>query len=265
MATAKKTPAAKTSTAVAVKKDFGVVDMKAAMAADLATLGDRVAPAGGAKIKVKKTGFVTPDGAKNQTLDVVVLDFISANNWYQTPFDEDKIVPVTCYARGTNPLKMVPSDKSRKIQNETCNGCWANEFKSAPNGKGKACSNQRFLAVVPATTDDNEAKEEDQILLLAISPTAAKEWDAMVQSIARIYQTTPVGVIVTLSLDDSVDYAKVSVGNPRPNPDLAMHYSRKQEARDFLMVDPDTTSWEDADAKPAKPVAGRKPAAAGRR
>lgn len=269
MATAKK-PAAKAaaSTAVAVKKEYSVATMQDEMKAELAKLGERTAPQSGAKIRITKGGIVTPDGIKHQSVDLVVLDFIGANNYYESQFDREAIVPPTCFARGAAVLKLVPSENSPKRQNDTCQGCWANEFKSATNGRGKACSNNRFLAVVPASVDgQHEAAEDDQMLLLSISPTKTKMWDGLVASIARVYGTMPVGVIVTLTLDTSNDdYVSAEISDPRPNPDVGMHWQRREEAREFLMAEPDVSGYVDPDKKPA-PAAGRKPAAkqAGRR
>lgn len=245
----KKTPAAPaTGTVVALKKPASgaLVSLKEQMAAELASLSQRTNPATGSKIKVTKTGFKFPDGTEAESFEAVVVDFITAHNFYPGKYDPKNIVPPVCAARGEIPTAMTPFEKSPDMQSESCSACPMNQFGSA--GDGKACKNSRVLAILPPDAEDDTA-----IWLLEISPTAIKGFDGYVGSVARQFQLPPVGVITTFSLDPSVDYAKVVCGNPQPNENLAVHYARKQEARDVLMVEPDMTVAEKA--APARKVA----------
>jgi hypothetical protein len=50
------------------------------------------------------------------------------------------------------PPKEVDEYDEFERQNDICKTCWANEWGSAERGKGKACSNRRRLALIPAGT-----------------------------------------------------------------------------------------------------------------
>lgn len=245
MATAaKKTPAAKTGTAVAVKKPSSgaLVSIKEQMAAELASLASRTAPPSGAKIKAKKTGFTMPDGTETDTFDCVIIDFVTAHNFYPGKYDPKNIVPPDCAARGEIPTAMMPFADAPDVQSDSCSVCPMNQFGS--DGDGKACKNSRLLAVLPPDAD-----ESTPIWLLEVSPTAIKGFDGYVGSVARSFQMPPIGVITTVSLDPNVDYAKIVFGNPQPNANIEAHFPRRVESREMLMLKP---SFEQRVATPAK-------------
>lgn len=258
---ATKAPAAKkTSTAVAVKKPTGgaIVSIQEALKKQAQELNEKVAPASGITIGVTQAKeFRLPDGQKVDELQVVIVDFTSANYFYEGEYDKDNIQPPACFAIGTNPLNLVPSDNSPAKQNDTCKGCPMNEFGSA--GKGKACKNTRVLAVLPP-----DATEDTPIWLLKVSPTAIKGFDSYVRSVASTFQMPPISVVTTVSFDPNSDYASLRFGDPQPNENLAAHFNRQDEARKLLAEEPDVSQYGAQQAKPAKrPQA--KAAAGGRR
>ena len=183
MATAK-TATKKTSTAVAVKKTGAVVsitEIQNQLKAQAAAINEKVAPASGITIQVSQSKeFKFPDGTKGDEFECVIVDFTSVNFFYEGEYDKDNITPPACFAVGNNPLQLVPSDNSPNKQNDTCKGCPMNEFGSA--GKGKACKNQRLLAVLPP-----DATEDTPIWLLKVSPTAIKAFDSYVRSVASAF------------------------------------------------------------------------------
>lgn len=255
MATTKKTTAAKadtkTGTAVAVVKKTGgsIVSLKEQMAAELAKVAEKTLPPTGAKIKAAKGMFKLPDGTETDTLEIVVVDFITAHNFYPGKFDPKNIVPPVCAARGEIPTALAPFDDSPDKQSEGCAACPMNQFGS--DGEGKACKNSRLLAVLPP-----DAAEDDPIWLLEVSPTAIKGFDGYVGSVARQFQLPPIGVVTTVTLDPSVDYAKLQFGNPQPNANLEVHFARKSEAHDMLMGKPDFSKAAAPSKAPARKAAG---------
>lgn len=253
IAPAKKTAsAAKPSTAVAVKKPSGgaIVSIQETLKKQAQELNDKVAPASGITIGVTQAKeFRLPTGEKVDELQVVIVDFTSANYFYEGAYDKDNISPPACFAIGTNPLQLVPSDNSPAKQNDTCKGCPMNEFGSS--GAGKACKNTRVLAVLPP-----DATEETPVWLLKVSPTAIKAFDSYVRSVAAAFQMPPIAVVTTLSFDPNSDYASVRFSDPQPNENLAAHFGRQDEARKLLAEEPDVSQYGAAPAKPAKrPVA----------
>lgn len=251
MATTKK-PAA--STAVAVKKTTGanLVSIKEAMAAQVAALSSRVAPASGNAIRVTQDKqFLLPDGTKTPgPLELVVVDFTSKNSFYEGAFDPKAISPPACFSIGQNPLKMTPSNNAPVAQSTDCQSCPMNQFGSA--GTGKACKNSRILAVLPPDAD-----ADTPMWTLATSPTANKGFDGFVSSVARVFQTPPVGVVVSVSFDPNETYAKLVFTNPQPNPNLAEHFARQGEATAMLAVEPDVSQYVKAPPARGKVAARR--------
>lgn len=254
MATKALNASTKASTSVAVKpaKSAGsVVSIKDAIAAQVAALGDRIAPPSGNKIKLAPNQITLPDGTKTPgPLEVVIVDFTARNMMYEGDFDANNISPPICFAIGTNPAKLAPSPNAPEPQAKTCAECPMNAFGS--KGAGKACKNERLLAVLPPT-----AEADDPLWLLSVAPTAIKGFDGYVASVARAFETPPFGVVTTLSLDETKTYALPVFSEPTPNENMAVHFARQGEARELLAVEPDLTQRT---AKPAAKAAPRRAA-----
>jgi hypothetical protein len=120
-----------------------------------------------------------------------------------------------------------------------------NQFGS--DGDGKACKNSRLMAVLPPDAD-----EETPLWLLQTSPTANKGFDGYVTSVARVFQTSPIGVVTTVSFDDSVTYAKLLFSDPKPNDNIASHFGRQDEAKEMLAKEPDVSKYEAPAKAPAR-------------
>lgn len=264
MATKKVTPItaapsagkAKPSTAVAVKSKVGsnVVSIQEQLRAQAAEVGNRTQAASGNAIRVTQDKhMLLPDGQKVQELDVVIVDFATHHKFWEGNYDPKAITPPACFAIGANPAKMSPSPNSPIAQAEDCQSCPMNQYGSASQGEGKACKNSRVMAVLPP-----DAGEDDPLWVLSTSPTANKGFDGVVQSIARIFQTPPVGAIVTVSFDPSETYAKLVFSNPRPNPNVADHFARQGEAKEMLAREPDVSQFVPAAPKGKAAVAKRR-------
>lgn len=248
---ATKAPAKSKALVIPKNQSTSVVSIKDALARDLAALAGKIAPPGGDVIQVTQDKqFKLPDGTKTPgPLQLVVVDFVSSNKFYEGAYDKDNITPPACFAIGDSPTQLVPSSNAPVKQSDSCSTCPMNQFGSA--GNGKACKNGRVLAVLPPDADD-----ETPLWILNVSPTALKAFDGYVADIARRFQLPPVGVITEVSFDTSVTYASLRFGDPQPNTKLAEHYGRKEEAVKRLAVEPDVSAYEAP--KPAKRAAGRK-------
>lgn len=255
MATTKKPAAKSASTAVAVKKpsSANIVSIKEALQAQAAGMAERTAPASGSAIRVTQDKqFMLPDGTKTPgPLELVIVDFVSKNMFYEGAFDAKNITPPACFAIGSNPLKMTPSKNAPLGQAVDCAGCPNNQFGSA--GTGKACKNSRVLAVLPPDADENTP-----LWTLATSPTANKGFDGFVTSVARVFQLPPVGVVVTVGFDDNETYAKLVFSNPQPNPNVTEHFGRQDEAKAMLNVEPDVSAFVKAPPARGGKVAARR-------
>lgn len=91
----------------------------------------------------------------------VILHGIYENVYYDTKFDPENKTPPACFAfwdpttgddadEEMQPHEDVDKEDCFTRQSDLCHGCPQNEWGSADTGKGKACSNRRRLAIIPA-------------------------------------------------------------------------------------------------------------------
>lgn len=248
MATTKKP----STTVATVKKTSGnIVSIQDTLRAQAAAMAERVQPATGSFIRVTQDKqFQLPDGTKTHgPLELVIVDFVSKNMFYEGNFDPKNITPPACFSISANPRDMAPSANAPVPQASDCSTCPMNQFGS--NGAGKACKNTKVLAVLPPDAD-----ESTPIWLLATSPTANKGFDGYVSSVARTFQMPPIGVVTTVGFDDNETYAKLTFTNPTPNPNLEVHFARQEEAKEMLLAEPDVSAYVKAPTPPARGKAG---------
>lgn len=252
--------AAKASTAVARAKVSLPANAADILAADVAALGTKLAAPTGKSIQVTQSKqFRFPDGATVDSFKGVIVGFVSQNAYYEGDFDRDNIVPPNCFAIGVvKNDDLERSDASPDPQPEDggseCKGCWANQWKSAAKGNGKACKNSIKLAVL---CDDGEVRP------LALSSTALKPFGEYVREVVQAFSVAPYGVLTEFSFGAS-DYSSVRCGNPiKLNDDqLAHSLMARDDAMAMLLTEPDCSEFEEkvvaARAKPAKGKAAAK-------
>jgi hypothetical protein len=123
-----------------------------------------------------------------------------------------------------------------------------NKFGTGANGKSKACQNRLVLALLPP-----DATKETPLALLDISPTAIPGFTSYVSTVARAVGRPPYGVITQIDCDPDSRYDVVRFSDPEPIAEadlIAMIRSRKQEAREMLLTEPDVNAMVAAnDAK----------------
>jgi hypothetical protein len=151
---------------------------------------------------------------------------------------------------------MVPSPNSPLPQAAECNDCPMNAFNS--RGAGKACKNERLLALLPPESTPEAPLEKAPMWTLSVSPTKARGFDGYVGDVRRTFALPPIGVVTSISLDSKQDYPALDFGDPLPNPNLAVHFARQGEAQAMLAVEPDVSQFvaqsTKAPAKKAAPV-----------
>ena len=254
MATSKKATV-KPGTAVAVKKPSGtaVANIQDMLRKQAEANASRIEPGGGKSIRIgQDKSFTLPDGTKTrESLQLVVVDFVSRNEYYEGAYNKDDITPPNCFAIHPEPKQLAPSDNSPDKQCDDCASCPMNQFGSAPTGAGKACKNTRVLAVMPPDADD-----DTEIWTLKVSPTAIKAFDGFVAGVNRAFQLPPVGVVVTVGFSDAKDFPSLEFTDPQLNENVAVHFGRQDEAREMLMREPDVSSF--GAEKPAAKAPARK-------
>lgn len=256
-------------TGVATRKgSTALATVDAELANEIANLKSAIAQPGGNKIKFEASGdIILPDGQNlGNSMEVVVLDFISANRFYANPYNPNAISPPDCFALGRALNEMKPDETAPEPQNDNCHSCPLNQFGSAANGTGKACKNSRELAVLLLDPNDPEAHNDPNapIYTISLPPTAIKSFDGFVGYVVRSLAGPPLKAIVTVTAKNAGTYAAISFVDPSPNPDYATHFQRRGECEGMLFRKPDYAA---AEAAPKKPVRGaaRPGTTAGRR
>jgi hypothetical protein len=216
---------AKASTAVVRAKVALPADIQKSLQAEVASIQSRIGAPAGNRIKVtQKKTFRMPSGEESPgPIKAVILDFISGNYFYPGVYDPDDITPPDCFALGVEVATMVPHDTAPAKQSDAC----------------ATCPQNQLLALLAP-----DAQEDSPIMTLKVSPTGLRAYDGYVASIARSFQTPPVGVITTISFDPTPDYPSLRFGEPEPCPPelLAIAMARRDEAKQILLTPPDTTS-----------------------
>jgi hypothetical protein len=124
--------------------------------------------------------FKLPDNTTSPgPMRCIVLDFVYFNALYPGRYDPKNITPPACWAFSNQPdghkpdPEVVPNPVST-----TCAVCENNQWGSAATGKGKACQNRVFLAVI-----NPEDAETGEIFRLTASPIGNSNWQKYVNNL----------------------------------------------------------------------------------
>ncbi len=219
-----------------------VVNVKEEMAKELAGYSDRVQNGDFIKCTKQKT-FKLPTGEETAgPIYCVILDFVSGNFFYDRPWKEGEVMAPACFALGVEknellkPHETAPAKEAASCDPEVCPN---NVFGS--KGAGKACANNRILAVLlnPDSTDPKQP-----VYYLKLSPTAIKPFDAYIGRVRNEFKTTPIGVITELYFDPNSSHQSVRFGKAKENVNLQAHWGKKEAALKRLLSPPDVSNYE---------------------
>lgn len=182
----------------------------ARLAGESATLTDS---GGGGRFFSTRAGVLQFDDAPlpGNQMCVIVGAWCLENVYYEAAFDADNRTPPTCFAFCKDPSKkddMGPDEEQLKddvfdMQSEACADCPQNEWGSAEKGRGKACSNRRRLALIPAGTykpvgrgggyelelfDDAEHFRTADEAYLKVPVMSGKGFDSYVKDVAEQFK-----------------------------------------------------------------------------
>jgi hypothetical protein len=196
--------------ALATMKDLELLYREDAVAAAAAAPQSEGAP----RIVGKDGTFYLGEQVLPSPLELIVVVEAHLNVWYPEAYDPDSPSPPGCFAvgpalqkdaegktvEGTGEDALRAHATSPKIQGgpngHDCATCELNKFGSADVGRGKACANQRVLAVVMA---DDPAFQTGQPLTwaqMSLSPTGLAPWGKFVKSLASIENRPPHGAVI---------------------------------------------------------------------
>lgn len=200
---------------------------------DLAKIKDQTEGVSVEKVRLSAKGFKAPDGSVTETIQCVVLDFVSENNHYEAAYDKDNPTPPDCTAVGRNPAQLAPRPDLETKISDKCLGCPQNEFGSGP-GNSKGCKNTRSLVLMSENAD-----VDTPMWNMVIPPGSIRFWDTYVSGTLRgKHAVTPICVLTEFTMDTSKDYASPRAKFIRvlTNEELELYYSRKPEAEAMLLA-----------------------------
>jgi hypothetical protein len=201
---------------------------------ELVGLKDRVDPPSGYMVGLTGKTFTLPDGSANDgPMTCVILDWVSANTYYEAAYNPQNIQPPACFAIAREPGKAVPSDNATKKQSDACTGCPKNEWGSDPQGgKGKACKNKRRLLIVPSG-----ATEKTQPWIVTVSPTGLKHFDKYVNTLADV-GTHPIQVLTDISFEESDAFPSLRFAVVEKHDNLNVMWALKERGEEILLQEP---------------------------
>lgn len=211
-----------------------VLSIQEQLRKELATLKERVDPPSGFKISTKGKVFTLPDGSANDgPLTCVILDWVTANIWFEGLYNPKDIKPPACFAIGRTVSELAPSVHSPKKQHETCKGCPQNEWGSHPQGgKGKACKNTRRLLVAPVDADENTMP-----WVIDVSPTGLKHFDKYVNTLSDNGRH-PIEMVTDIYFEESEAFPTLRFKPVKTTPNVELMWALKQHGQDILMQEP---------------------------
>ena len=174
------------------------------------------------------------------------VDFVYMNKFYSAAYQEDSIVPPDCFA-------IAPNDRISAVGNSPdcqspvgCAGCPQNQFGSRARARPVPTASSwhvclRMLAPKPVRHHRRAADLPQGLAAVRVE--------------RGLWSSAPaVRCLTHIEMDDSYDYAKLVFSDPQPFDDaefIGMIRSRREEARERLLTEPDVAAMQAAnDAKP---------------
>ena len=150
------------------------------------------------------------DGPRS-SIEVVILKSPThlSKVFYENGYEEGSVAPPDCLSSNG----VTPDATATKKQAETCALCPRNVFGTGRNGKGKACSDAKRLAIAPLNDIENEAFGGPMLLRVpaASLQDLAKFGDALKQMGYPYY-----GIGTRISFDPKESFPKFVFGAIRP-------------------------------------------------
>ena len=219
-----------TQNATPASKTTALQDMRAALRAQLEAQRGSIAPPSGRRIGTNGKVFALPSGLNNPgPLGVVILDFRITHAYYPGMYDANDIKPPVCWSIGST-LDSMPDDSVKDPNAASCSECMFNQFKSAPNGKGKACKEGRRLAVVPL-----DATLDTDVWTLDVSPMGIKSFEGYATRL-NSNDMTLIEVCTQVAFNPKQAYPSLVFGNPvtLDNEQLATMFVLQSRASEVL-------------------------------
>jgi hypothetical protein len=196
----------------AKKPGTAMIDVSQEMARRAAMIQATEKSDGVPYISTKAGEFKFQDTALENPMRVVLLDYSLMNMFYGGGYDEDNPQPPVCAAvtaqgegaeDGMTALSESPGTADQPgPQASKCAECPHNVFGSDDRGKGKACKNQRRLALV-SCRDGSELDalaETSDVAFLRVPPGSLSNFRKYVKQLSKVKGLPPLGVITDIGI-----------------------------------------------------------------
>jgi len=217
-------------------------DIDKALEKHVSDAGARIEKPTGQSIGIKGKKFKYKDDVIGRVASFVIVDFIRANAYYDSPFHEDQIELPACLALSVDGKEMKPLELAPRKQNAQCDGCDQNAWGSADVGRGKSCAEQYRLAVLAVDKTRNETYASCDMATVTVPPTSKKNFAQYVKKLDENTNRPPLAFLTEFSFDDDFDHEVLLFEVNTPYKDaktLSAILSRVDEAREMLMSPPD--------------------------
>jgi hypothetical protein len=229
-----------TAVAVAPRAKLAVIpqDLRESLAAESLAIANRIGQPARDFIGVDRNKVFRLPGIDKTApeISVVIVDFVALQQYYPGKFDPKNIQPPVCMALGVEQATMRPDPSSPELQDggKGCKVCPKNQWKS-DGGRGKACKEQRLLAVISPEAPDGA------LMLLKVSPTAVAHFDTHVIKVKSFNPEIPhpIAVETLVSFEPSVEYATLRFKIIGAYNNIEAAALRRTEARALLLTPPD--------------------------
>lgn len=206
------------------------------IAAQAAALEDSLPEASGFNISTEGKMFTLPNGKSHPgPLEVIILDYINYNAYYTTAWKKGEYSAPKCWALNRSAKSMAPSENvpPDDRQHPTCKGCPQNEFGSAANGRGKACTNYVRLAITPA-----DAGEGSEVMVLRVAPKGLTGWRRHAERVKEQTGSTPISVITEIKFNPNEVYPNLMFDIVGKNERMEDCYPLVAQARQLILSEP---------------------------
>lgn len=194
------------------------------------------------KITTKGKVFTLPGEQKGHPgpLSVIILDYVHMNSYFKGAYDPNNPQRPVCFAidrvlkkKDGTPVSK-PSTNAPEPQGEYCETCPKFQWSSGPNGKGKACKQQRRLIVCAP-----DAKSVDDVRTIYVSPAAQKNFDAYLNKVLAAGFSTPLQLITDISFDPNQAYPLLTFSVAETHGRVGEMLAIREAAQAILLKEPE--------------------------
>lgn len=142
----------------------------------------------------------------NNELECIIIGTAFERALYEGPFDPNRIRNPICFAITEDGKESKPHENSLYPQHEQCSGCPMNEWFSAGEGRrGKACKENRRLALIPTDKLENPADIKAAELAMAKIPvTSVANWSNYVHTVSAQFAMPYWAVITKIAVQPHI-------------------------------------------------------------